>query len=33
MQAYLKLDQTGQWAEIARRQLDRLRDATVIRTR
>lgn len=31
--AYLKLDHTGQWAEIARRQLDRLREATVIRTR
>jgi tetratricopeptide (TPR) repeat protein len=31
--AYLKLDHSGQWAEIARRQLERLRDATVIRTR
>ena len=31
--AYLKLDHIGQWAEIARRQLERLRDATVIRTR
>jgi tetratricopeptide (TPR) repeat protein len=30
---YLKLDHSGQWAEIARRQLDRLREATVIRTR
>jgi tetratricopeptide (TPR) repeat protein len=27
---YLKLDGAGQWAEIARRQLDRLRQATVI---
>lgn len=27
---YLKLDSAGQWAEIARRQLDRLRQATVI---
>ena len=31
--AYLKLDSTGSWAEIARRQLDRLRQATVIQTR
>ncbi len=30
--AYLKLDSTGQWADIARRQLERLRDA-VIRSR
>ena len=30
---YLKLDNTGQWAEIARRQLDRLRQATLIHTR
>ncbi len=30
---YLKLDNTGQWAEIARRQLDRLRQATVIQSR
>jgi tetratricopeptide (TPR) repeat protein len=27
--AYLKLDQTGQWAEIARRQLERLRQAVI----
>jgi len=27
--AYLKLDRSGQWAEIARRQLDRLRDAVL----
>ena len=27
---YLKLDRSGQWAEIARRQLERLRKATVI---
>lgn len=31
--AYLKLDVAGQWAEIARRQLDRLRQATVIQSR
>lgn len=30
---YLKLDNSGQWAEIARRQLDRLRQATVIHSR
>jgi tetratricopeptide (TPR) repeat protein len=30
---YLKLDNAGQWAEIARRQLDRLRQATVIHSR
>jgi tetratricopeptide (TPR) repeat protein len=30
---YLKLDGAGQWAEIARRQLDRLRQATVIQSR
>ena len=30
---YLKLDRTGQWAEIARRQLERLREATVIQSR
>jgi tetratricopeptide (TPR) repeat protein len=30
---YLKLDHTGQWADIARRQLDRLRQATVIESR
>jgi tetratricopeptide (TPR) repeat protein len=30
---YLKLDTTGQWAEIARRQLDRLRQATLIHSR
>jgi tetratricopeptide (TPR) repeat protein len=31
--AYLKLDVAGQWAEIARRQLDRLRQAAVVRRR
>jgi tetratricopeptide (TPR) repeat protein len=30
---YLKLDTSGQWAEIARRQLERLRQATVIQSR
>lgn len=30
---YLKIDNSGQWAEIARRQLDRLRQATVIHSR
>ncbi|HLH16222.1 MAG TPA: tetratricopeptide repeat protein [Bryobacteraceae bacterium] len=30
---YLKLDSAGQWAEIARRQLERLRQATVIQSR
>jgi tetratricopeptide (TPR) repeat protein len=30
---YLKLDNSGQWAEIARRQLERLRQATVIQPR
>jgi len=30
---YLKLDNSGQWADIARRQLDRLRQATVIQSR
>lgn len=30
---YLKLDNTGQWADIARRQLERLRQATVIQSR
>jgi tetratricopeptide (TPR) repeat protein len=30
---YLKLDSSGQWAEIARRQLERLRQATVIHSR
>lgn len=30
---YLKLDASGQWAEIARRQLDRLRQTTVIHSR
>ena len=30
---YLKLDSSGQWAEIARRQLDRLRQATSIHSR
>lgn len=32
-QHYLKLDHTGPWADIARRQLDRLRQNTVIRRR
>jgi tetratricopeptide (TPR) repeat protein len=31
--AYLKLDASGQWAEIARRQLERLRQATLIHSR
>jgi tetratricopeptide (TPR) repeat protein len=31
--AYLKLDTSGQWAEIARRQLERLRQATLIHSR
>jgi tetratricopeptide (TPR) repeat protein len=31
--AYLKLDSSGQWAETAKRQLDRLRQATLIHTR
>jgi len=30
---YLKLDNTGTWANIARRQLEKLRDATLIRPR
>jgi len=30
---YLKLDSSGQWAEIARRQLERLRETTVIQSR
>jgi tetratricopeptide (TPR) repeat protein len=30
---YLKLDHTGTWAEIAQRQLERLREATLIRPR
>ena len=30
---YLKLDNSGEWAEIARRQLERLRQATVIHSR
>ena len=30
---YLKLDHSGQWAEIARRQLERLRQATVVHSR
>lgn len=30
---YLKLDRSSQWAEIARRQLERLREATVIQPR
>ncbi len=32
-QAYLKLDRTGPWADIARRQLERLRQSTVIQPR
>lgn len=31
--AYLKLDASGQWADIARRQLERLRQATLIHSR
>jgi len=31
--SYLKLDNTGTWAEIARRQLERLRQATLIHSR
>ena len=31
--AYLKLDSSGQWADIARRQLERLRQATLIHSR
>jgi tetratricopeptide (TPR) repeat protein len=31
--SYLKLDSTGTWANIARRQLEKLRDATLIRPR
>jgi len=31
--SYLKLDSTGTWANIARRQLDKLREATLIRPR
>ncbi len=31
--SYLKLDSSGEWAEIARRQLERLRHATLIHTR
>ena len=31
--AYLKLDSTGHWADIARRQLDQLRNATLIRSK
>ena len=31
--AYLKLDKTGQWADIARRQLERLRQLTVVESR
>jgi DNA-binding transcriptional MerR regulator len=30
---YLKLDRAGEWADIARRQLERLREATVIQSR
>jgi hypothetical protein len=30
---YLKLDRTGEWADIARKQLERLRQATVIQRR
>jgi hypothetical protein len=32
-QNYLKLDRSGPWADIARRQLERLRQNTVIRRR
>jgi tetratricopeptide (TPR) repeat protein len=32
-QSYLKLDRTGPWADIARRQLERLRQSTVIQSR
>ena len=31
--SYLKLDNSGTWANIARRQLEKLREATVIRPR
>jgi tetratricopeptide (TPR) repeat protein len=31
--AYLKVDKSGQWADIARRQLDKLRQLTVIQSR
>jgi tetratricopeptide (TPR) repeat protein len=31
--SYLKLDRSSQWAEIARRQLERLRQSTIIQTR
>ena len=31
--SYLRLDRGGQWAEIARRQLDRLRQATLVHSR
>ena len=31
--SYLKLDHTGEWADIARRQLERLRQTTVIQSR
>jgi tetratricopeptide (TPR) repeat protein len=31
--SYLKLDRSGPWADIARRQLERLRQATVISSR
>jgi tetratricopeptide (TPR) repeat protein len=31
--SYLKLDNSGQWAEIARRQLERLRQTTLIHSR
>jgi predicted TPR repeat methyltransferase len=30
---YLKLDASGQWADIARRQLERLRQSTLIHSR
>ena len=31
--SYLKLDRGGEWADIARRQLDRLRHATLVHSR
>ena len=31
--SYLKLDATGTWANIARKQLEKLREATLIRPR
>ena len=32
LSAYLKLDRSGKWADVARRQLERLQQATVIQT-